>query len=238
MHLLSAIYTNIAEITPLPMPSNGPDNDWVTGLFCGLLVLLTLIIVNGRRKFSFIIRSLYSARSRSQLLRESKPMSEWIYVFLLLYVFLTQGTLLYLLADHFLPTLAGHFAPALLWLACCGAFTLDYFLKKLNTLFLSTIFECRDDNGLLQQNRFFHLICSSLMLLPLLMVAFYTRHLSVLFLYIPLYLANFVFLLVKTLSLKSQQLGLFQFFLYFCTLEILPLLIAVKLLFFFDNQGF
>ncbi len=230
MSLLSVIYKNMLNITPRALPQNGNDTDWLTILFFGLLILITLIIVNGRRKFSLIIRALFSARSRSQLLRESKPLGEWIYAFLLTYVFLTQGILFYLLISHFAAPVAAHFSAPLLWLTCAAVCATDYTLKRINVFFLTGIFECPEDRNNFKQNKFFYQVCNSLALLPILMITVYTGWFSCLFFYIPFFLTSYLMMLYQTLHLKSGQLNLFQFFLYFCTLEILPYLIILKIL--------
>ena len=111
MNLLSTFYNFLLDIKPLPMPTQAHVLDWMTWVFCGVLVLLTLIIVNSRRKFTSIVRALFSPRSRNQLLRESKPLTEWIYAFLFLFDFLVIGMALHLIISTFLPTISQHFAP-------------------------------------------------------------------------------------------------------------------------------
>lgn len=230
MRLLSVFCNPLLEIVPVTLPQSGRDTDWLTGLFCFIFVLLTLIIVNGRRKFAFFVRALFSSRSRSQLLRESKPFEEWIYAFILLYVFMVQGLLVTFLISTYAPTIASHFAPFLLYLTCTAAITADYFLKRFNIRILTAIFECPDDRNTFLINRFFHQITSSLPLLPIVMIAFYTKSPAWILTYIPIFIGTYTLMLFHTLRLKTSSLTFLQFFLYFCTLEILPILIITKLL--------
>lgn len=230
MNSLSVFYNQLLEITSVALPQTGRDTDWLTALFCAIIVLLTLIIVNGRRKFSYIVRALFSSRSRSQLLRESKPLEEWIYAFILLYVFMVQGVLITFLINTYAHPITEHFAPFLLYLTCTAAVTADYFLKRFNLRILTTIFECSDDRTTFLENRFFHQICSSLPLLPIVMIATYTNSPAWLFAFIPIFITTYILMIYKTLRLKSSSLTFLQFFLYFCTLEILPILVITKLL--------
>lgn len=230
MSSLSVFYNQLLEITPVALPQSGRDTDWLTTLFCAIIVLLTLIIVNGRRKFSYIVRALFSSRSRSQLMRESKPLEEWIYAFILLYVFMVQGVLITFLIDTYAHPITEHFAPFLLYLTCTAAVAADYFLKRFNLRILTTIFECSDDRTTFLENRFFHQICSSLPLLPIVMIATYTNSPAWLFAFIPIFITTYILMIYKTLRLKSSSLTFLQFFLYFCTLEILPILVITKLL--------
>ncbi len=230
MNLLSALYNTLLNIEPLPIPATGRVLDWVTWVFCGILVLLTLIIVNGRRKFTSIIRALFSPRSRNQLLRESKPLAEWIYAFLFLYDFLVIGMTLYLLVSAFLPGISSHFSPPLLFLTCTAAAAAFYFLKTANLHLLAFIFDCDEDRATHEQNRFFCTTCCSLILLPLAVAATYTSQLSWLLLYGILFVACYLFAWFRTLNLKSSRFNYFEFFLYFCTIEILPFLVIIKMM--------
>ena len=230
MSLLSTFYNTTLDIEPLSMPATGRVADWTTWAFCGILVLLTLIIVNGRRKFTYIVRALFSPRSRNQLLRESKPLAEWIYAFLFLYDFLVIGMTLYLLVSAYLPAISGHFSPPLLFLACAAVAAAFYFLKTANLYLLAFIFDCPDDRATHEQNRFFCTTCCSLALLPLALAAAYTAQLSWLLLYGILYLACYCFAWFRTINLKSSRFNYFEFFLYFCTIEILPFLVIIKMM--------
>ena len=195
-----------------------------------LLVLLTLIIVNGRRKFTLIIRALFSPRSRNQLLRESKPLMEWIYAFLFLYNFLVHGMALYLVTDTFLPNISCHFAPFVLYLTCTATSAAIYFLKTANLHLLAFIFNCPDDRSNHEQNRFFCATCCSLVLLPIAIATAYTSQPSWLLLYAVLLFSCYLFEWYRTLNLKSSDFNYFQFFLYFCTIEILPFLVIIKMM--------
>lgn len=223
-------YDSIPVLEPVSVVAAGHVADWVTWVFCFLLLLLTLVIVNSRRKFTYIVRALFSPRSRNQLLRESRPLSEWIYAFLFLYDFLVGGVTLYLVISTFLPAVSAHFAPFLLFLTCTALGAVLYFLKSANLYLLSFIFDCPDDRATHEQNRFFCTTCCSLVLLPLAIAAAYTSQYSWLLLYAVLFVVCYLFAWFRTLKLKSSHFNYFEFFLYFCTIEILPCIVIVKLM--------
>lgn len=228
---LSIIYNyTLLDVSPVRLARSLHVPDWLTILFCAIFVLLTLIIVLGRRKFKFIVRALYSPQDRSQLLRESKPLGEWIYAFLLLYIFIVQGLFFFLVISKLFPDAGAILPPSILLTACIAAFTADYFLKRAMVFILTHIFDCPEDRNTFKQNKFFHLVVNSLALFPLLLIAAYSGHFPILFVYAPIFAANYATMIYRTLTLKSQQLHIFQLFLYFCTLEILPILIIIKLL--------
>ena len=151
------------------MPTQAHMLDWMTWVFCGVLVLLTLIIVNSRRKFTYIVRALFSPRSRNQLLRESKPLTEWIYAFLFLFDFIVIGMALHLIISTFLPTISQYFAPFPLFLTCTATAAVFYFLKTANLYLLAFIFDCPEDRSNHEQNRFFCTTCR--LHLPIFMAA-------------------------------------------------------------------
>lgn len=223
-------YDSIPNIEPVPVMASGRVADWMIWVFCAILVLLTLVIVNGRRKFSYIVRALFSPRSRNQLLRESKPLAEWIYAFLFLYDFLAIGMALYLIVSTFLPAISEHFSPFMLFATCTTAAAVFYFLKTINLYLLAFIFDCPDDRANHEQNRFFCTTCCSLVLLPLAIAAAYTTQFSWLLLYAALFGACYLFAWFRTLNLKSSRFNYFEFFLYFCTIEILPCIVIIKMM--------
>ena len=230
MNSLSILYNFLLDIKPLPMPTQAHVLDWMTWVFCGVLVLLTLIIVNSRRKFTYIVRALFSPRSRNQLLRESKPLTEWIYAFLFLFDFIVIGMALHLIISTFLPTISQYFAPFPLFLTCTATAAVFYFLKTANLYLLAFIFDCPEDRSNHEQNRFFCTTCCSLLLLPLTIAAAYTSQFSWLLLYAVLFIACYLFTWYRTFKLKSNQFNFIEFFLYFCTIEILPFLVIIKMM--------
>ena len=228
---ISTLYKfSLLDVSPVRVAHNFQVPDWMTALLCGIFVLLTLIIVLGRRKFKYILKSLYSPQDRSQLLRESKPLGEWIYAFLLFYSFIVQGLFFYLIISKLFPDIAAIFPPQILLPMCMIVFTTDYFLKRIITFILTAIFDYQEDRNTFKQNKFFHLVSCSITLFPIIICAVYSGWSDILLLYLPIFIVNYCIMIYRTLTLKTQQLNFFQLFLYLCTLEILPILVITKLL--------
>lgn len=232
--MLNYCLKGICEISSTLLPikmSPGVDYlDMVTFLFCVILTLLTLLVVLNRRKFGYILHALFAPRDRSQLLRETKVFGEWIYVSTLTYNFLIQGMLLLVIAQFFLPNIAGsigNFALYFLSIACVVA---DYFLKMMFVSFLCHIFECNEDKNHFNLSKFFYQTVNSVALFPILAAVVYTQVPQLLLLYVPVFLTSYITMLYRTLTLNSAKIKPFQFFLYFCTLEILPYLVILKVL--------
>lgn len=204
--------------------------DIATFVFCLALLVLTLNVANNRRDFRATLQALFVPRVRSQFFRESKLYNEWCFYLGVLFNTLIQSLLIFYLVVTLLPSIVGSIHLKLLYLLCFGATLFDFFFKFGNSLLLGKLFDCSDDAILFNHSKFFYISDSSLVLLPILAVTIYLGRPAILFSYVPFFFTAYAMMVIRTLSLKTSALSLFQFFLYFCTLEILPYLVILKLL--------
>lgn len=227
---VSSILLTSIHIIPIGNGNNPFSLDFMTLLFCVAIVILTVAITTHNRKFHLIIQSLFSQRIRTQFVREVKLFDEWIYAILLLFIFLVQSTFLYLLTEDFLPGIGNHFQSLVLFAIIFAAVALDYFLKLLNLKFITYLFDYKEERTSFNQNKFLAHTINSLTLLPIMIAAVYTGYHEILWFYAPFFLGTYLLLIYRTITLNIKNLNPFQFFLYFCTLEILPYLIILKVL--------
>lgn len=204
--------------------------DIATFVFCLALLVLTLNVANNRRNFKATLQALFLPRVRSQFFRESKLYNEWCFYLGALFNILIQSLLVFYLIVLLLPAFASSINLKLLYVLCFAAVLFDFFFKWGNSTLLGKLFECSNDAAIFNHGKFFYLSDSSVALLPILAIAIYLGEPAVLFVYLPLFLTAYAMMIIRTLTLKSSALSLFQFFLYFCTLEILPYLVILKLL--------
>ena len=204
--------------------------DIATFVFCLALIVLAVNVTNNRRDFKATLQALFVPRVRSQFFRDSKLYNEWCFAFGTLFNTLVQSLLVFYLLVTFLPSLANAIPLKLLYVLCFGAVLLDFFIKLGNSTLLGKLFECGNDAAIFNHSKFFYYSDNSIVLLPILATAIYLGIPAILFSYLPFFIATYSMMLIRTLTLKSSALSLFQFFLYFCTLEILPYLVILKLL--------
>ncbi len=223
-------YTLLADMLPVKIPAHIPYWDLVTFVFGIALVLISALVALNRRKFSMIMRALYTPRVRSQLMRETKIFDDLIYPFSVTFNCLIQGIFIFLLVENFITDIAERISPSLLLLIAIGAVAIDYFIKMLNIYILTFLFENEEDRNHFYLNKFFYNTLNATLLFPILVLGFYIENLNILWAYLPFFIANYTMMVYRTLTLNSAKTKFFQFFLYFCTLEILPYLIIVKLL--------
>ncbi|MBP5400236.1 MAG: DUF4271 domain-containing protein [Bacteroidales bacterium] len=204
--------------------------DIATFVFCLALLVLTLNVARNRRNFRSTLQALFLPRVRSQFFRESKLYNEWCFYFGTLFNTLIQGLLVFYLVVTLLPDFSSNINLKWLYILCFGAALFDFFFKFGNSTLLGKLFECDSDAAIFNHSKFFYYSDSSIVLMPILATTIYLGMPAILFVYLPFFVAAYVMMVVRTLTLKSSALSLFQFFLYFCTLEILPYLIILKLL--------
>lgn len=204
--------------------------DIATFVLCLALIVLAVNVANNRRNFKATLQALFLPRVRSQFFRESKLYSEWCFYLGTFFNILVQSLLVFYLTVTLLPAFATGINLKLLYLLCFGATLFDFFFKFGNSTLLGQLFECGNDAAIFNHNKFFYLSDSSIALLPILATAIYLGIPAILFAYLPFFFTAYAMMIIRTLTLKSSALSSFQFFLYFCTLEILPYLIILKIL--------
>ena len=204
--------------------------DIATIVFCIALLVLAVNVTFNRRVFKSTLQALFVPRVRSQFFRDSKLYNEWAFAFGVFFNTLVQSLLLFYLLVTLLPTVVSAINLRLLYTLCFGATLFDFFVKFGNSTLLGKLFECSSDAAIFNHSKFFYLSDSSIILLPILAATIYLGRPAILFAYLLFFIATYSMMIIRTLTLKSSALSLFQFFLYFCTLEILPYLVILKLL--------
>ena len=184
-------------------------NNGLTLVFCALLLLFTLILVTFRRKLMLIFRALFSQRHLSIIQREGKLLEDRISSFVLLFDIMTIATGLVMFCTVYIPQAMSK----LPFIAYIGIFFallfLAYILKLLcNELYANLFGRVKEHTSINQ----------------------YTGIRAFYYLIVGLLAALFAVWLYRLSKINSNNIHRFHFFLYFCTLEILPWLIFLKVL--------
>ena len=214
------------------------DNNWATLLMVAALLLLTVNAVVYRRKFLLSLRCLYSNRAFSQLSKEGKLFSEGSSVFSVPFILLTISLCIKQLCSNYF-CMPDETMSYMRFFGLVSAGVAIFFLLRLIIDFvLFEVFDCPGERyGFHIMGFSFWLNISLVLLLTEVMVQ-YTKN-YVFYLFTLLIISGlFLLKLYKNYVFKSSRVNLFQFFMYFCTLEILPYALIVKLLFLYGNKGF
>ena len=213
------------------------DGNWASLIFIVELLLLTINAVVYRRKLILSIRSLYSQRSFSQVSKEGKFFSDGTFIFSLPFVLLTWTTSILQLFFYFFPAMMEKMTFMQFFGIVCGAMAVFYLLKVIANFFLFEMFECAEVRYDFHVLGFSFLLNGALALMLGQVVVQYTNFYYFYILIALIFSVLFALKIYKNFILKSKRVNLFQFFMYFCTLEILPCLVILKLLFLYGNKG-
>ena len=205
-------------------------NNWLTLIFCVLLLLITMILLTFRRKLLLIFRALFSQRHFSIIQREGKVLEDRISPFVLFFDLLTITTGLVMFCTTYIPRAMSKL-PFIAYIGIFFALLLAaYILKLLCNELYANLFGKKKERIAINQYKFIFMTDFATALFPMLILIQYTG-------LRPLYYVTTGLLVVllsvwfyRLMKINSNSRHRFHFFLYFCTLEILPWLILLKVL--------
>ena len=196
------------------------------------LLLITLSFVLYKRKMLLMLRALFSKRTLQQLLREGKLAHESIFLFSsLLYLFSFPCLILaffYLFFPQFLASFS--FSLYQLFGIIFGIIVVAPLLSWLILRYFATIFNHHEERYLYTTLKALYRFYNALLIIIIIPIAWYTRVADIITLvYFPFFLIIFSLFFIRFLR-NINGVSRIHFFIYFCTLEILPYLLAAKLL--------
>jgi hypothetical protein len=177
-----------------------------------------------------IFRALFSQRHFSIIQREGKLLEDRMSPFVLLFDVLTITTGLVMFCSTYIPRPMSKL-PFLAYIGIFFALLLAaYFLKLLCNELYAKLFGRAKERTAMNQYKFIFMTDFAVILFPLLIIIQYTRQLAVYYVITGILVALFSVWFYRLMKINSNNLHRFHFFLYFCTLEILPWLIFLKVL--------
>jgi len=223
------MHNHILNILPSPLVPFQPD--WIFWVLLGLFFLIAWVQVAYPQRLRLILRASFSNRDLHQIERDGNLSNERItFVLTVIYLFSVS-----MITYQFIQLLFPHTSsiPAfrlylLLTLAITAFWAFKLFLMNL----IAYIFQTEQTNKTYQLNILITTSFLGLLLIPVLVITIYLK--SVWALYIGLaFIGSFsLFRLIKGffIGITLTRFSYFFLFVYLCTLEILPLLIAAKLI--------
>ena len=195
------------------------------------LFLITLSFVLYKRKALLMLRALFSKRYLQQLLREGKLLNEQIYLYtLILYFFTLPGLILVVLELSNIEIIVKIANPLLLYLFTAFGLMVLFAVLRLFLWYFTTFFNYKEQNLLYLSVKLLYRFYNVLILFTLIPIAWYTRTVEVIyFVYFPLFIIIFLAFFIHFMR-NIYGITRIHFFIYFCTLEILPYLLLLKLL--------
>jgi len=202
---------------------------WPTILLCAALFLLTLLVVPFRRKFDILFRSLYSQRHFSLMMREGRVLQERFFTFTLIFDIVVFALGILTLMQHYNNIMAQKLHVMLLFLILFAGLMLLFWLKFLVNNIYVNLFDHPKELYPMSLYKFIFMTDAAILLFPFLVLVQFTHYFFWIYCYIPLFAVLLVLFVYKLMKINPRQIHLFNFFVYFCTLEILPYLLLAKL---------
>lgn len=219
----------IVDISEITEKATHTGNTIAFIAVCISLFFLAIIASVYRKKTILLFQSLFSARIFSQLLREGKILNERIYLYSILFILPLQALFIRTITTLLFPNILNTLSYSNIMAAALVAAIIDYVGKNSIVTLILKLYEYDEDRPIYVLNKLFFHLCNCgfhLIILPIILFCEYT---NIVFLYIPIFLTTSIFLIIRIFSLKMRKIGALQFFLYFCTLEILPYLLFLKI---------
>ena len=219
------------ELTPYLLS----DDEWITGILIGCFVITACILSQGKILLLQSLRKLFSTHEIGHLFHKQPAIDSYFLTLLTLQTCLLVSILLLKFqSDGFVISTTERLTTSAssILLACYSLVTVLYCIaKRYIYRFINWIFFDKAKNNLWTDAYFFILSIFGMLLLPVTLLAVYGNlpfHLSIIIPVFLFFLMNLIFI-YKCFSIFFSQLhGSFYLFLYFCTLEILPLLVVWK----------
>ena len=218
------------SVTQFQWDAVARPNSWITLIFCLLLFIFTMTFLTFRRKLMLIFRALFSQRHFSLLQREGKIIEDRSSIFVLAFDLITITTGLAMFCQNFIPQAMSKW-PFIAYVGLLLVLLLAaYVFKLLCGEIYARLFDRDKERISINQNKFIFMTDLSVFLFPMLILAHYSGLQVFYYLIAVVFVVLFAIWTYRLLKINSMNGHRFHFFLYFCTLEILPWAVLLKAL--------
>lgn len=220
----------VLDIQPVPLVPFQPD--WIFWVFFGIVTLIAMIQYGSGPRMQLIVGALFTRRHLHQLEREGDPFNERITVALSMIYVLSMAMVIYQSLNLIFHQTAISIPPFQLYLlialAVAGFWAFKIFIMNL----LSHVFKTDQTNNAYKLNILITVSFLGLLMVPVMVFAVYLKIVWLVYLAIGLIACFSLFRVVKgfLIGLSLARFSYFFLFVYLCTLEILPLLVAAKII--------
>lgn len=217
------------EINPVLRKES--NNDWITIFLFLSVALLAWVRYFYPRRLRQIFYAAMAKRYIGQLIRDGNIAGERITPALGFISLISMSTLIFGFTGNSIEIQTGRNTAALTFLLIGVALILIWFLRWVILKISGKIFKSGQAIEIYLLNSLIFPIVSGLIIFPVIIAWFFTSQSYFLYLAGGIVLISMTIRFIRNLSggLQSQSFSAFYIFLYFCTLEILPLAIGYKI---------
>jgi len=201
-----------------------------TSILLIALVGITILYATYKQRFTLLLTSLFSKRHLSQLLREGKLANKNLFIWVHLIIFIVETLFLYLIVQYYFPKLFNFLDPYLLIGVILFLVIIDFLIKKLFSYLYFQMFDYKEEFSQYVLYKLLLQFTNAIGFMILIPLSLYSGYWKLMLLSIPFISITFSITYFNIFTINPKRIHLFQFFIYFCTLEILPYLIIIKLM--------
>lgn len=194
------------------------------------LITITSLFVTFHQKITLLFTSLFSQRHFSQLVREGKVANKNLFDWIHTVIFVIQALFVYIVLEYFFPKVFHLTNPIVLYFIILLLVIFDFFVKRLSSLIYFSLFSYKEEYPFYKLYKLLFNFSNSIFLMFIIPLSIYSNHWKLIFLYFPILTITFSITSLKIFMINPKKIKLLQFFIYFCTLEILPYLVVLKML--------
>jgi hypothetical protein len=179
-----------------------------------------------------MLRALFSTRYLQQLLREGKLANESIYLYSI-FLYLFAFPCLIIIFFQFYPSAFLEKSSLPSWQIygiTFGILIVTLLLSRFFLQYFTSIFNYQEQKSLFTTTKALFRFCNALVLVSIIPVVWYARIPQlIIFIYLPVFAILFFAFFIRFIR-NISGVSRIHFFIYFCSLEILPYLLIAKLL--------
>lgn len=216
----------------VPVERNVTNYDWLTGLFILCLLILTWIRYDSGKRVSQLFKAVWARHNLNQLLRDGNVISERITPGLMFIYIISISTLIINLIDPFSINIPGADNLFLIFCFIAGVISILWLTKLITIKLVGTIFKTRNETSdYLVTNIIFN-ITTGLTAIPFVLAGHYSESKVIIIIALFIFVVGYLLKMVRSIfvGLSAQTFPVVYLFLYFCSLEIVPILVIYKLL--------
>ncbi|MBO4839988.1 MAG: DUF4271 domain-containing protein [Bacteroidaceae bacterium] len=205
-------------------------DDWVT-LF--VVVCFVLLVLAQKKIRSYVVTQakefFFPSKNITRKEKVNNNSERFIPLLLMLIISIMGGLGVYMYTQSLQHLFLGQKSPYLMIGIYTGIWVAYFILKKILSSFVNWIFFDKKKIGIWKKSNFFLFSVETLLIFPIIIITIYLNLPP----YIPLWITLIIALLIKILHLYKTFLiffpkiyGTLHLIVYFCTLEIMPLLVV------------
>jgi hypothetical protein len=225
--------SSISLIHLFPKSFNSGNENFITLFLFLCLILYTLSNILFFRRLNQILKSFFNQSAVNQLTRDGNILNETISLLLYINYFIAFAMLLFITNKQILKINIYNLDGIYQYLIILAVVILFFSLKIITIKFIGFVFKTRQETSDYMQLLFIFNQITGIVLIPILIIAVYAKIKSLIYVSFILIALLLMFKVIRIIlnRISPTKFSVFYLFLYLCTIEILPILVFIKMIY-------